>query len=47
MGGERAKEAGKSGAKKLVKAVTGPINMAVVGAATVSALALHSWPVVA
>lgn len=34
-------------AKKLVKAVTGPINMAVVGAATVSAIAMHSWPVVA
>jgi hypothetical protein len=32
---------------KLMKAVTGPINMAVVGAAAVGALALHSWPVVA
>ena len=39
-------EGGKA-ARKLVKAVTGPINMAVVGAAAVSALALHSVPVFA
>jgi hypothetical protein len=39
----------EDGAKKhsLVKAVTGPINMAVVGAAAIGAVALHSWPVVA
>ena len=47
MTDDRAKPARTPGAKKLVKAATGPINMAVVGAATVSALALHSWPLVA
>lgn len=44
-GAKPAKRA--NAAKKLVKAVTGPINMAVVGAAAVSAVAMHSWPVVA
>lgn len=38
---------GDKAAKKLVKAVTGPINMAVVGAAAVSAVAMHSVPVFA
>jgi hypothetical protein len=39
----------EDGAKKhpLVTAVTGPVNMAVVGAAAIGAVALHSWPVVA
>src|ERR1700716_2447366 len=48
MSDEAAKNAkDANAAKKLVKAVTGPINMAVVGAAAVGAVAMHSWPVVA
>ena len=44
MGEERART---TTTKALVKAVTGPINMAVVSAAAVGAVAMHSWPVVA